>query len=91
LQGIAHSYESAGKIPEAEATYKEAAALNGENWDAVEELGLFYDRQAKYPQAIEQLRRVVKLTPDNSQAFSNLGASYLDTAIPNSGQTRKWR
>jgi tetratricopeptide (TPR) repeat protein len=82
LQGIAHSYESAGKIPEAEATYKQAVALNADNWDAVEELGLFYDRQAKYPQAIEQLRRVVKLTPDNSQAFSNLGAIYIDTADP---------
>ncbi len=82
LQGIANSQESAGRIQEAEATFKQAAALRPDFWDGYEELGLFYDRQAMYPKAIEQLRHVVQLTPDNAQAFSNLGAIYIDTSDP---------
>jgi serine/threonine-protein kinase len=79
---MAHSHESAGRISEAESTYKQAAALRPDYWDGIEELGLFYDRHERYPEAIEQLRRVVQLTPDNAQAFSNLGAIYIDTSDP---------
>jgi eukaryotic-like serine/threonine-protein kinase len=82
LAGMARSQESAGHIADAETSFKQAAALRPDYWDGYEELGLFYDRQSKYPEAIEQLRHVVQLTPDNAQAFSNLGAIYIDAGDP---------
>ena len=45
-------------------------------------MGLYYDRQNKYPEAIVQLRHAAELTPDNAQVYSNLGAVYLDTGDP---------
>jgi eukaryotic-like serine/threonine-protein kinase len=83
LSGMAHSHEAAGRIAEAEATYKKAIALRPDYWDGYEELALFYDRQNRYPEAIENLRKAIQLTPDNAQAFSNLGAIYLDAGDPN--------
>ena len=82
LGGMAGSYESAGRIAEAETTFKKAAALRPDFWDGYDELGNFYDRQGKYPEAIAQYRRAIELTPDNAQAYLNLGAAYIDTGDP---------
>jgi eukaryotic-like serine/threonine-protein kinase len=82
LAGVAGSYESAGRIAEAETTFKKAAALRPDFWDGYDELGNFYDRQGKYPEAIAQYRRAIELTPDNAQAYLNLGAAYIDTGDP---------
>jgi len=40
---------------------------------------LFYDRQNKYQESITALRKATELTPDNAQAYMNLGAVYIDT------------
>ena len=82
LGGMAGSYESAGRIAEAETTFKKAAALRPDFWDGYDELGNFYDRQGKYPEAIAQYRRAIELTPDNAQAYLNLGAAYIDAGDP---------
>ena len=82
LGGIAYAYENSGHLQDAEAAFIKAAALRPDYWDGYDELGLFYDRQQKYSQAIEQLRHAVELTPDNAQAYSNLGAVYVDTGDP---------
>src|SRR5262249_13141440 len=52
MSGIAHSYETGGRLAEAETTFKKAAALRPDYWDGYDELGLFYDRQNRYPEAI---------------------------------------
>jgi len=82
LSGMAHAYENAGRIADAEAAYRKATALRPDYWDGYNSLGLFYDRQRRYDDAIAQIRHAIELTPDNSQAYFNLGAVYLDTADP---------
>lgn len=78
LSGLGHVYENSGHQSEAEAAFIKAAALRPDFWDGYDELGLYYDRQTKYPQAVQQLLRAVELTPDNAQVYSNLGAVYID-------------
>jgi serine/threonine-protein kinase len=78
LEGEASSYESAGRIADAEKTYQKAAAMRPDNWYGYNDLGTFYDRQGKYPQAVSAYQQALELTPDNSELYSNLAASYLD-------------
>ncbi len=83
LSGLAHAYESSGRVADAEDAYKKAAALQSDSWDAYDELGNFYDRQGKYQQSIDQYKKALQLTPDNAQVYMNMGATYLDWANPN--------
>jgi serine/threonine-protein kinase len=82
LNGMAHAYENASRIADAEAAYKKAAALRLDYWDGYNTIGLFYDRQRRYDEAIKSLQRAIELTPDNAQVYFNLGAVYLDTSDP---------
>jgi eukaryotic-like serine/threonine-protein kinase len=82
LSGIAHAYENAGRIHDAEATFQKAAALRSDSWVSYNDLGLFYDRQNKYPESIAALQKAIELTPDNAQVYLNLGAVYTDTGDP---------
>ena len=82
LNGMAHAYENANRVADAEAAYKKAAALRPDYWDGYNTLGLFYDRQRRYDESIAALNRALALTPDNAQVYFNLGAVYLDTADP---------
>jgi serine/threonine protein kinase/tetratricopeptide (TPR) repeat protein len=74
LLGLAGVYESMGRVPDAEAVYKRAAALRPDYWGGYYELGVFYYRQGRYLDAANAFRRVLEITPDNAQAHSNLGA-----------------
>jgi eukaryotic-like serine/threonine-protein kinase len=78
INGLAHSYESAGRIADAEAAFKKAIALRPDSWDGYNTLGNFYDGQGKYDDAVAQYQHAIELTPDNAQVYSNLGAAYLD-------------
>jgi serine/threonine-protein kinase len=78
IKGLAHSYENAGRLADAEAAYQRAIALRPDYWDGYNSLGNFYNQQGKYNDAIAQFQRVIGLTPDNAQAYSNLGAVYVD-------------
>lgn len=78
IKGLAHSYESAGRIPDAEAAYKKAIALRSDYWDGYNSLGLFYRRQARYEEAATQYIHAAELTPDNAQVYSNLASAYID-------------
>jgi eukaryotic-like serine/threonine-protein kinase len=82
LSGMAHAYENASRIADAEKAYQKAAALHPDYWDGYNSLALFYDRQGRYDEAIQQERHAIELTPDNGQAYLNLGAFYLDTGDP---------
>ncbi len=79
---MAHAYENAGRIADAEAAYKKATALRPDYWDGYNSLALFYDRQRRFDEAIGQLTHAIDLTPDNAQAYFNLGAVYLDMEDP---------
>ena len=80
--GVAWSYEQADRLPEAEAQYKRAAALNASDWSNRNELALFYDRHNRFADAIEQLKLAIASSPDNPMLYFNLGAFYLDSGIP---------
>jgi serine/threonine-protein kinase len=62
LDGIAHSYENAGRLKEAEAAFQKAAALRPDSWIGYNSLALFYDRQNRYEEGIEQLKHAIELT-----------------------------
>jgi eukaryotic-like serine/threonine-protein kinase len=82
LSGIARSLENAGHVQEAEEAYKKAVALRPDYWDGYDELALFYYRQARYTDAMAQLRQALSLAPDNAQVYANLGAVYSDASDP---------
>ncbi len=69
LSGVAHSYENAGRIQEAETTFQKASALRPDSWVGYNDLGLFYDRQNKYPESITALRKAAELTPSMRMPF----------------------
>lgn len=79
ITGVAHALENAGRMAEAEDAYRKAAAMRPSYWDGYNTLALFYDRHGRYEEAIAQLERAVELTPDNAQAYFNLGAVLIDS------------
>jgi len=79
LAGMAHAYESAGRIADAEAAYRRAAAMRPDDWDGYDNLAMFLDRQRKYPEAIAQFKHALELTPDNAQVLLNLAATYINS------------
>lgn len=79
IAGTAHALENAGRVAEAEQAYRKAAAMRPDYWDGYNTLALFYDRHGRYQDAIAQLGRAVELTPDNAQAYFNLGAVLIDS------------
>jgi eukaryotic-like serine/threonine-protein kinase len=82
LTGEATTYEKMGRIADAEQTLLKAAAMRPDYWDGYNSLGVFYDRQSKFPQAIQEYQTAEKLTPDNAMVYSNLGAAYIDGGDP---------
>jgi eukaryotic-like serine/threonine-protein kinase len=80
--GMAWSYEQAGRLQEAEAEYNRAAALNFSDWSNRNELALFYHRQARYTDAIEQVKQAIASSPDNPMLYFNLAGFYLDSGNP---------
>jgi serine/threonine-protein kinase len=82
LTGLAHGYESAGKLARAEETYKNAVAMRPDYWNGYNTLALFYYRQKRYTEGISALKQALKLTPDNNALYANLAAMYLGTKDP---------
>lgn len=82
LSGLATAYEHVGRVQEAEAILKKAAALQPGYWDGYNTLGNFYRRQGKFPEAITQYKHALELTPDNAQVYANLGGTYIDSGDP---------
>ena len=80
--GMAWSYEQAGRLDQAEVEYKRAAVLNASDWSNRNELALFYYRQGRYAEAIEQVKQAISTSPDNPMLYFNLGAFYLDSGNP---------
>ncbi len=80
ITGMAHEYESVGRLEDAENGYKRAIALRPDYWEGYNALGSFYYGQKRFGDAIAQFQKVVELTPDNSAAHSNLGAQYQNVA-----------
>jgi Serine/threonine protein kinase len=77
LIGMARVYEQMGRTTDAESNLKNAIDLRLGYWDGHRALAEFYDRQKRGQDAILQYRRIIELTPDNPEAYSDLGVQYL--------------
>ena len=80
LSNLAQAYQKAGKLEEAEATYKKLAEVNPDKADNYYSwiLKLYSDAQ-KPDKAIEAAKKIVELKPKDEQAVYNLGYMYLQT------------
>lgn len=73
MLGEAAVYSSMGQADQAESGYRKAAVLRPQAWDGFYELGVFYYRQHRYPEAVAEFERVLEITPDNAMAHATLG------------------
>jgi type IV pilus assembly protein PilF len=85
---IGVSYYSEGKVQQAFVEFQHAYELNPQNKEALYSIGVIYlldfDETLK---AIDFFQRAVKIDPDYSEAYNNLGYAYakigqFDAAIP---------
>lgn len=75
LAGLSWLY--AGYWHDSEALYRRALAIDGDNWVALSNLGLWLDRAGRNDEALAMHRRAIKVNPDNAAAVSNLASSLL--------------
>jgi serine/threonine-protein kinase len=75
---MAHLDEDLGHNSEAEVAFKKAAAVRPDDWTGHNNLGIFYAHRGRYREATQEYRTALKLTPDNSAVFVNLGSAYLN-------------
>ena len=75
---LAQAYEKAGQLDQADAAYKNLAALNPS--EAVTYYGrivIMYDGAGKYENAIEASKKLIELNPKSEISVYNLGIMYL--------------
>jgi tetratricopeptide (TPR) repeat protein len=82
---LARACSSLGRPADAESAFRKAVNLRPSDWTIYKQLGLFYANQSRFDDAIENLRTVTQLSPDNAQGYVNLGvvlyqAGRLDEA-----------
>lgn len=75
LVGLA--MERAQKPAEAEAAWRNAAAINPGYWPAHANLGAFYAWQGRMAEAEKELRRAAELAPGVVESYRNLGGLYI--------------
>lgn len=70
----AHEYQR--RLESAEATFREAVALDPESADAFYSLGTLLQEKSRPSEATAMLRRAVALNPKDTEAHINLGSAY---------------
>lgn len=70
---MAQSQYSAGKLLEAQASYEAIIAAEPNHAEALHNLGLLFAQQREYSYAVEPMKRLLKLVPDNPIYLSNYG------------------
>jgi TolB-like protein/tetratricopeptide (TPR) repeat protein len=68
-----------GRLEAAEASYREAVAVEPGYWTAHNQLGSFLFAQGRAKEAVEEYARVTELVPGNPTGFNNLGAAQMMT------------
>ncbi len=68
--------EALGRPAEAEATLRKAASLRPGYWPTHAALAAFLSRRGRYEEALDPLRVVTELAPENALGFRNLGSGY---------------
>ena len=77
LIGLGESLEAGGKAAEAERSYQRAIIAQSQYAAAHLAYGNFLFSHGRAAEAISVYERATLLTPDNPNAFSNLGGAYL--------------
>ena len=78
LYGLARSVEGLGNYDDAEQYYIESERVDPGYWRVYIGYGRYLERGGDYAGAIEKYEHVLRLTPDNQEGFTNLGAAYFD-------------
>ncbi len=75
--GMAGTYDLMNDKAKAEQLFKEAISIDPKNWLSYQEYGYFLLRNGRSGEAIQCYEEVLKITPENIVALSNIGAAYL--------------
>lgn len=74
---LALAYHFSGQDALAERLYREIIELSPKNWKAYFGYGYFLTRLGRHDEALENFRAVLKITPDNILAMTNMANNYL--------------
>lgn len=77
LLGLGYSFLLAGDLVPAEEYFKRVLELDGKQWRARNFLGVLYNRQGKFDEALGEFEAAVLEVPASSMLFNNMGVSYL--------------
>lgn len=74
---IARQLERAGKLDDAEKSYKRAAALEPDNAQRFLELGHFYERTSRWEDLVQSYRDGLRISPDDPTMRSGMGNGLI--------------
>ncbi len=86
--GSATRWQGMGKGAEAEASYRQAVAVEPAYWGAYSALATYLFQRGKIDEATVALRKVTELVPSSAYAWSNLGGGAADEGR---FRARPWR
>ncbi|HEY6292964.1 MAG TPA: tetratricopeptide repeat protein [Terriglobia bacterium] len=81
LNNLGTVYWQDGEVDKAEAAWRRALALNGENAIVLNNLGLVASRRKQYHQAVDFFQRAMKLKPNYTDPHLNLGTTYQEMKL----------
>lgn len=73
---IGLQHHRAGRLPEAEALYRQILGVQPGHADALHHLGIIALQRGRHDLAVKWIRHAILLRPDNPSAHSNLGEAY---------------
>jgi serine/threonine-protein kinase len=79
FRDLADAYKLLGRMDEAERTLQKAIQVRPQYYAGYYRLGVLYAQQARYADAIAQLRRATELSPDSPRPWSSLGGALVVT------------
>jgi len=77
LRNVARAYAALARPESAEGMFKRARDLRPSFWSNHNELGAFYVRKGRLPEAAECFLQVISLHPTSDTGYSNLAAVYI--------------
>jgi predicted O-linked N-acetylglucosamine transferase (SPINDLY family) len=76
---LAQQHHQAGRLPQAEALYRQVLAVEPEHPDALHLLGVIACQLGRAEMGVDLIRQAVALDPSFAQAYGNLGNALKDT------------
>ncbi len=74
-------YQEKGELSEAEKLLRRGIEMEPDNPELHFELGVLNEKQDRSDEAIEQMKKVLKLDPEHADALNFLGYTYADKGI----------